>query len=249
MRALVVDDSTAVRLYLRKILVPHGFEVAEARNGGEGLERVREQPVDLVLLDWNMPVMSGLELLQHIRSEPGVGSPCVMMVTSESDMQEVGAGARDRGQRIRDEALHPGDHSRQISAAWVPGRGMKPLRILIVDDSVTVRRLLRLALSDDPELEVAGVAANGRIALALLEQNPPDLVTLDIEMPEMDGLTALAQIRKRYPRLPVIMFSTMTQRGAVSTLDALSLGASDYVTKPTTASDPAHAIASIKGSS
>jgi len=74
---------------------------------------------------------------------------------------------------------------------------MKPIRILIVDDSAAVRRLLRLALSDDPELEVAGVAANGKIALAMLEQDVPDLITLDIEMPEMDGLTALAQIRKR----------------------------------------------------
>ena len=76
MRALVVDDSTAVRLYLRKILLPYGFEVVDARNGREGLERVREQHIDLVLLDWNMPVMNGLELLQHIRTEPGVGSPC-----------------------------------------------------------------------------------------------------------------------------------------------------------------------------
>jgi two-component system chemotaxis response regulator CheB len=123
---------------------------------------------------------------------------------------------------------------------------MNAIRILIVDDSAAIRRLLRLALSDDPELEIAGVAANGKIALALLEQNVPDVVTLDIEMPEMDGLTALAQIRKRYPRLPVIMFSTLTERGAVATLDALSLGASDYVTKPTTAADPARAIASIK---
>ena len=89
MRALVVDDSTTVRLYLRKILVPQGFEVVEAKNGREGLERVRERQVDLVLLDWNMPVMNGLELLQHIRSEPGVGSPCVMMVTSENDLREV----------------------------------------------------------------------------------------------------------------------------------------------------------------
>jgi two-component system, chemotaxis family, protein-glutamate methylesterase/glutaminase len=123
---------------------------------------------------------------------------------------------------------------------------MKPIHILIVDDSAAVRRLLRLALSDDPELEVAGVAANGRIALALLEQNPPDVVTLDIEMPEMDGLTTLAQIRKRYPRLPVIMFSTLTERGAVATLDALSLGASDYVTKPTMVADPARGIAAIR---
>ncbi len=89
MRALVVDDSTAVRLYLRKVLTPFGFEVVEARNGREGLERVRERRMDLVLLDWNMPVMNGLELLQHIRAEPGVGSPCVMMVTSESDLQAV----------------------------------------------------------------------------------------------------------------------------------------------------------------
>ena len=123
---------------------------------------------------------------------------------------------------------------------------MKPIHILIVDDSAAVRRLLRLALSEDPELEIAGVAANGKIALAMLEQNPPDVITLDIEMPEMDGLTTLANIRKRYPRLPVIMFSTLTERGAVATLDALSLGATDYVTKPTTVADPARAITSIK---
>lgn len=96
MRALVVDDSAAVRLYLRKILSPHGFEVVEARNGREGLDRIREQPVDLVLLDWNMPVMNGLELLQHIRTEPDVGSPCVMMVTTENDLREV-AQALDNG--------------------------------------------------------------------------------------------------------------------------------------------------------
>jgi len=80
----------------------------------------------------------------------------------------------------------------------------------------------------------------------LLQQNVPDLVTLDIEMPEMDGLATLAQIRKSHPRLPVVMFSTLTERGAVATLDALSLGATDYVTKPTTVGDPAQAIASIK---
>lgn len=89
MRALVVDDSTTIRLYLRKILVPLGFEVLEAKNGREGLERIREQQVDLVLLDWNMPVMNGLEMLQLVRSEPQMGSPCVMMVTTETDLREV----------------------------------------------------------------------------------------------------------------------------------------------------------------
>lgn len=123
---------------------------------------------------------------------------------------------------------------------------MKVIRALLVDDSAAVRRLLRLALAEDPGVEVAGVAANGRIALAMLEQNLPDVVTLDIEMPELDGLSTLAEIRKRYPRLPVIMFSTLTERGAAATLDALSLGASDYVTKPTFVADPAQAIVSIR---
>jgi two-component system chemotaxis response regulator CheB len=81
-------------------------------------------------------------------------------------------------------------------------------------------------------LEVVGAAANGRIGLAKIPQVNPDLVILDVEMPEMDGLQTLAALRKTYPRLPVIMFSTLTTRGAVATLDALSLGANDYVTKP-----------------
>ncbi|MCH7977771.1 MAG: chemotaxis response regulator protein-glutamate methylesterase [Acidobacteria bacterium] len=109
---------------------------------------------------------------------------------------------------------------------------MRKIRILIVDDAVVIRRLLTDELSKDAHLEVVGTAANGRIALAKIPQLNPDLVTLDIEMPEMNGLEALAVIRKQYPFLPVIMFSTLTERGASETLEALSLGASDYVTKP-----------------
>ncbi|MCH8267736.1 MAG: chemotaxis response regulator protein-glutamate methylesterase [Acidobacteria bacterium] len=109
---------------------------------------------------------------------------------------------------------------------------MRKIRILIVDDAVVIRRLLTDELSKDAHLEVVGAAANGRIALAKIPQLNPDLVTLDIEMPEMNGLEALAVIRKQYPFLPVIMFSTLTERGASETLEALSLGASDYVTKP-----------------
>src|SRR5208282_2286738 len=84
----------------------------------------------------------------------------------------------------------------------------------------------------DPHCEVVGTAANGKIALAKIPQVNPDVVTLDIEMPEMDGLTTLAEIRKTYPRLPVIMASTLTERGATATLRALTLGATDYITKP-----------------
>jgi two-component system chemotaxis response regulator CheB len=109
---------------------------------------------------------------------------------------------------------------------------MPRTRILIVDDSVVIRRMLQDALDYDPSLEVVGTAANGRIALSRIPQVNPDVITLDVEMPVMDGLETLAEIRKSYPRLPVIMFSTVTERGAEATLDALALGANDYVTKP-----------------
>ena len=105
-------------------------------------------------------------------------------------------------------------------------------RVLLVDDSAVARRFLRSALESDSSVEVVGTAADGRIALAKIRQLNPDLVILDVEMPEMDGLDTLREIRAAWPKLPVIMFSSHTERGGLITLDALALGASDYVTKP-----------------
>lgn len=109
---------------------------------------------------------------------------------------------------------------------------MPKIRVLVVDDAVVIRSLISAALGCDPEIEVVGVAAHGRIALAKISQVNPDVVTLDVEMPEMDGIATVREIRKIYPNLPVIMFSTLTERGAERTLDALAAGATDYVTKP-----------------
>ena len=109
---------------------------------------------------------------------------------------------------------------------------MSRIRVLVVDDAVVFRRALTEVLSSDPALDVVGTAPNGRIALARIAQVNPDLVILDVEMPEMDGLATLAELRKSYPRLPVIMFSALTERGAEATLEALALGATDYFTKP-----------------
>jgi two-component system, chemotaxis family, protein-glutamate methylesterase/glutaminase len=109
---------------------------------------------------------------------------------------------------------------------------MPPIRILIVDDSAVIRRMVSDLLAADSEIVVAGTAANGIEALAKIPEVEPDLVTLDIEMPEMDGLETLVEIRKLYAKLPVIMFSALTERGAAATLEALARGATDYVTKP-----------------
>ena len=109
---------------------------------------------------------------------------------------------------------------------------MAKIRVLIVDDAVVMRRLLHNILSIDPMLEVVGSASGGKIALARIPQLNPDVIILDVEMPEMDGLQTLKEIRKIYPSLPVIMFSAHTAKGAAATIDALLLGATDYVTKP-----------------
>lgn len=109
---------------------------------------------------------------------------------------------------------------------------MPPIRVLVVDDSVVIRRLLTDIIDADPDFEVVGVAANGRIAIDKLTRVQPDVITLDVEMPEMDGLATLREMRARGLRRPTVMFSTLCERGAAATLDAMALGAADYVTKP-----------------
>lgn len=109
---------------------------------------------------------------------------------------------------------------------------LRRTRILIVDDSAVMRSLLRSVVSSHPALEVAGTAPDGATALSSLSLNPPDLILLDVEMPVMDGLVTLRELRRRGHLMPVIMCSSLTQRGARVTIEALAIGASDYVTKP-----------------
>jgi two-component system chemotaxis response regulator CheB len=111
-------------------------------------------------------------------------------------------------------------------------RESKKKRVLLVDDAVVVRKALSLAIAQDRDLEVAGTAVNGRVALAKFPSLKPDIVLLDFEMPEMDGLATVRELRKIDNRVPIIMFSSLTESGASVTLEALSLGATDYVTKP-----------------
>lgn len=130
-----------------------------------------------------------------------------------------------------------------------PARILQPgqrIRVLVVDDSVVIRRLVCHALEEDPGLELVGVAGNGRIALDRIPQLNPDVITLDIEMPEMDGLEMLRELRRRDRAIPVVMFSTMTERGASATLEALSLGADDYVTKASNAGSLDISLANLR---
>jgi len=118
-------------------------------------------------------------------------------------------------------------------------------RILIVDDSAVMRSLLRAVVNTDPHLEVAGTAADGASALNFLQTSQPDLILLDVEMPVMDGLATLRTLRQGWSRIPVIMCSSLTQRGAKVTIEALAGGAADYVTKPSGQSDREIALSKL----
>jgi len=113
---------------------------------------------------------------------------------------------------------------------------MSRVRVLIVDDSVVVRRVLTDLLQSDPEIEVAGTAATASIGIQKLGQIAPDVVLLDVEMPEMDGIEAARRMREGWPKLPIVMCSSLTERGAEITIRALAAGASDYVAKPSSLS-------------
>lgn len=124
--------------------------------------------------------------------------------------------------------------------------GTHVIRALVVDDSAVLRRLISNVLASDPEIEVVGTAVDGLDAIEKVDLLRPDVVTLDVEMPRLDGLGAVKEISARHPRLPVIMFSTLTEKGAGATLQALSNGASDYVAKPTGATSFADALDTVR---
>ena len=120
------------------------------------------------------------------------------------------------------------------------------IRVMIVDDAVVVRRMLASLLVADPAFEIVGTAENGRIALDKLEELQPDVMILDLEMPEMNGIETLVALRRKDSTLPVVAFSSSTDRGAAITLEALAQGATDYVTKPSSMRGGQSAIDTIR---
>jgi two-component system chemotaxis response regulator CheB len=238
-RALVVDDSKPSRSIVARVLRDLAFDCAEASNGEEALRALAAAgPPDLVTINWHMPVMDGIELIRRLRGDPATRKLPLVMISTEHDRgriaEALAAGADDYlAKPFTPEAL-----ARKLVALGVcrepaTAAGSRPLRVLICDDSATIRHILSTTLASDPGVRIAGAAVNGQACLEMLAAGDlPDVVLLDVEMPVMDGLTALREIRRLHPRLPVVMFSSLTERGAKATVDALVAGANDYVAKP-----------------
>src|SRR5581483_10828093 len=158
-------------------------------------------------------------------------------------------GDRRRRQRVHHEALRQRHHPDQVraggaavtgaatapfpgAAARPTGRSGSPYRIMIVDDSAVIRGLLTRSLEADPDLSVVASVGDGQMAISALQRHDVEIVILDLEMPVMDGFTALPKLIAAKPGLRVLVASGLTRRGADVSLQALAAGASDYVTKP-----------------
>ena len=258
--ALIVDDSKPVRSILTKVLNGLQFQCVEASNGIEALDRLSHMPrPSLITLNRHMPEMDGFELLGRIRRSPQFRNLPVVMISTDSNEASVEAAMRLGANDFVAKPFTPSELTEHLNALGLitkpdqknkksltpPPRPnvskndhpndnstKKSIQLLLVDDSAVIRGILTKTLRGLPGIEVTGTAANGEKALDFLEKTRVDVVLLDIEMPVMDGLETLRHLRKQYPKLPVVMFSSLTERGAKATLEALVAGANDYVAKP-----------------
>lgn len=248
LRILAVDDNPT-----NNKLVAHCFaheadiEIVTCECGEDVLTRLnRGEKFDVLLVDWCMPGMSGYELVCSVRANFAFNHIRIMMLTAKTDLEDVSQALKAGASGYLMKPFTKEMLLNKLALLLTDQSIMPKIRVLIVDDSVVIRRLVSDALAQDPDMEVVGTAANGQIALAKIAQVNPDVITLDIEMPVMNGLQTLAAIRKTHPQLPVIMFSTLTERGASATFEALSLGASDYVTKPANVGSVSSAITRVR---
>ena len=237
MRALVVDDSKPIRSIVTSVLRSLQFDCSEAGNGQEALESLaKSDRPDLVTINWHMPVMDGIELLRSLRAQPRYRGCKLLMISTEQAHERIALAMEAGADGYVAKPFTTAALTREVSALGLAAATAAPqaaTRVLVVDDSTTVRSLLSKILAETPGIEVVATAENGQAGVEAVRRQPPDLVILDVEMPVMDGISALREIRRLHPRLPVIMFSSLTEKGARATLDALMAGANDYVTKPT----------------
>ena len=276
-KILSVDDSKTVRALLAQLLRPYACELCEAANGEEGLAVAARERPDLILLDYNMPVMDGVTMLRRLRDNTDLRRTPVIMLTAESSAENIATvarlGVRDYITKPFDEELllaktarvvplvlrpnherregrtepkseNTGDDEAPTSREGPKGQpelavehsapsavALRRASLLVVDDSRTMRLSLIRALN---ELGFDNIqeAKNGREALEIVLKQPFDLMLLDMEMPEMNGMEVLLELKKNpeLSGLPVIVISGAEQlENAVRCIEA---GAEDYLPKP-----------------
>jgi len=256
---LCVDDSATIHALLKKILVPNfGFRVkAIAKNGREALDILKTNQFDMITLDLHMPEMDGVQFLQNFK---GQKTPVVVISSINRDdlsiaQKAVSLGASDyvekpslenlaqAGNEIRSKlnssySLSVKSATPQLAprqpASVTTNVNSKKTKVLIVDDSSTIRQLLKSLISKNPNFEITGEASKPSEALEIIKKSKPDVMTLDIHMPEMDGVTFLKKVYPQY-KIPTIMITSVSREEGNFVFEALENGAVDYIQKPDSA--------------
>src|SRR5262245_59813536 len=258
-KILSVDDSKAVRMSLSRLFSPFACELCEAVNGQDGLEVAARERPDLIILDYNMPVMDGISMLQRLREDSELRRTPVIMLTTEASAENIATVARlgvrdyvtkpfneelvlakaarvvslvppEQSIRAGDEAPRPTKERAEETSNSSPA-SLQQASVLVVDDSRTMRLSMTRALNDLVFNNIKE-AKNGRQALDLVLKEPFDLILLDMEMPEMNGMEVLLALKNNpeLDMLPVIVISGTDQiENAVKCIEA---GAEDYLPKP-----------------
>lgn len=259
-RVIIVDDSSTMRAILRTILRSENIDVVDQLASGERLlESIAQTSPDIVCLENNLPDGSGIELLKSISANhPDVA---VVMLTSEGDHDlqrsaaELGAsgfilkpfsqdqiikelGQVSQAQRLRANAGKSPEPNAGITKSAATSTA------IIADDSKAMRTLMVAILSGDG-IKVIGEAANGLEAVEMVAKLQPDIVSLDVVMPVMDGMEALKQIRTTNPATKVIMVTSMNSRDIV--IEAVKAGAAGFIVKPIDAGKVSELFAKVLG--
>lgn len=253
---LVVDDQELMRSVTVNQLKAMGWtKIITAKNGAVGLSQARAHKVDVILSDWNMPVMNGLAFLQAVRSDSKLGALPFLMITAETERKRIqdviaagvhgllvkpynAANLRDRLERLlqRDPSSPIRPTSITASPAADPEAfeasdtiDLPALRILVVDDNPTSRSVLQKMFADEYDVRAA---SGGRQALDLCGQAPlPDLVLMDVQMPDMDGFEVVARMRNTPATANVPVMFVTADASDDARARGLELGAVDFVGK------------------
>jgi CheY-like chemotaxis protein len=255
-RVLIVEDDARQRESIRQLLSHADVEISAVESASEALERLSSTTFDCVVLDFNLPDLSGYDLLEKMARQEEVSFPPVIVYTGRSlsreEEQRLGRYSRSiiikdarSPERLLDEVtlfLHqvesklPQSQQQMLKAARNRDAALEKRRILIVEDDV--RNIFALSSLFEPNGATVEIARNGREALEALErskQSPSsaiDMVLMDIMMPEMDGFTAMREIRKRpeWKKLPIIALTAKAMQDDQE--KCLAAGANDYIAKP-----------------
>ncbi len=251
---LCVDDSKAILTLLGSILTKDtGFVVkATASNGLEAIEKLKNQKFDLITLDMHMPELDGIGFLEKTKDS---NRPPVIVVSSINRddtsiaQKAMQLGAADYVEKPSLENISQASNEIRaklkmalslskktgetifVEKSETAVRPQAKKKVLIVDDSKTIRQLLIKILSEDPELEIVAETDKPLEVEKLIEKHRPDVITLDIHMPDMDGVTLLKRIQPKY-KIPTVMISSISKEEGRQVLDALESGAIDYIQKP-----------------